>query len=115
MRSADSVERRSGFALGLYTTLSGALMSLTPVALNFAIEVYSWRTAWILAGVGILVLVVPIARWGIISQPADAGQAPHGAAKDALETGTRRDPDVEYPGRGYAVDGLFRCYSEQSR
>lgn len=78
-------ERRRGFALGLYATSSGALMSLTPVLLNLVIDAYSWRTAWILAGVGVFLLVVPIARWGIISYPSDVGQVPDGAATDLTE------------------------------
>ena len=78
-------ERRRGFALGIYATLSGALMSLTPVLLNLVIDAYSWRTAWILAGVGVLVLVLPIARWGIISYPSDVGQVPDGSARGLTE------------------------------
>jgi MFS family permease len=72
-------DRRRGFALGLFATASGALMALTPVFLNLVINAYSWRTAWIVAGIAILVIVVPIARWGMISYPSDVGQVPDGA------------------------------------
>ena len=78
-------DRRRGFALGLFATISGALMALTPVFLNLVINAYSWRTAWIVAGIAILVVVVPIARWGIISYPSDVGQIPDGAVTAAVD------------------------------
>lgn len=78
-------DRRRGFALGLFATTSGALMALTPVFLNLVIDAYSWRTAWIVAGVTVLVLVVPIAWWGIVSYPADVGQIPDGVPPVTLD------------------------------
>ena len=71
-------EKRRGLAIGLFATFTGALMGLTPVLLNFAIESTTWRTAWILAGITILLVVVPIGRFGIVSYPADRGDAADG-------------------------------------
>jgi len=71
-------ERRRGFALGLYTTGASLLIGFTPVLLNQAIEFTSWRAAWIIAAVAILVTVVPIGRFGIISYPSDIGEVPDG-------------------------------------
>ena len=51
-------ERRRGLVFGLMMTAVSALMSLTPVLLNLAIEAYSWRTAWRLAAVVVLDLVI---------------------------------------------------------
>jgi MFS family permease len=78
-------DRKRGFALGLFATFSGALMALTPVFLNLVIDAYSWRTAWTIAGVAILLVVVPIARWGIVSYPSDVGQVPDGVLPDATD------------------------------
>ncbi|MDH3605805.1 MAG: MFS transporter [Acidimicrobiia bacterium] len=79
-------ERRRGLVFGLMMTGVSALMSLTPVLLNLAIEAYSWQTAWRLAGVAIWLTVVPIAYFGIINRPADVGQRTDG--DDAPAVGT---------------------------
>ncbi|MEX1297169.1 MAG: MFS transporter [Candidatus Limnocylindrales bacterium] len=71
-------ERRRGFAFGIMTTASATLMALTPVLLGAAIGAYGWRVAWVLAAVAIWLVVVPIARWGIIDRPSDVGQWPDG-------------------------------------
>lgn len=71
-------DRRRGLAIGVFATATGALMGLTPLLLNLAIESTTWRTAWVLAGVAILLTVVPIGRFGIVSYPADIGDVPDG-------------------------------------
>ncbi len=73
-------ERRRGLAIGVFATLTGALMGFAPVLLNLTIEATSWRTAWVIAGVVILLVVVPIGWWGIVSYPADIGEVPDGSA-----------------------------------
>jgi MFS family permease len=84
-------QRRRGFVFGLMMTGVSALMSLTPILLNLAIEAYSWRTAWLLAAGAVWLIVVPISRFGIIDRPADIGQhidgdaAPRSAAESAQE------------------------------
>lgn len=71
-------DRRRGLAIGIFATATGALMGLTPLLLNLAIESTTWRTAWVIAGVAILFTVVPIGRFGIVSYPADIGDVPDG-------------------------------------
>ncbi len=71
-------ERRRGLVFGLMMTGVSALMSLTPIFLNLAIEAYSWRTAWRLAAVMIWITVVPIGYFGIINRPSDVGQQTDG-------------------------------------
>lgn len=83
-------EQRRGLAIGVFATLTGALMGLTPVLLNLAIEWTSWRTAWIIAGAVILVIVVPIGWFGMISYPADIGEVPDGRRHHG-ESATARD------------------------
>ncbi len=71
-------ERRRGLVFGLMMTGVSALMSLTPIFLNLAIEAYSWRTAWRLAAVMIWITVVPIGYFGIINRPSDVVQQTDG-------------------------------------
>ena len=71
-------DRRRGMALGILATSTRVLMSLIPVLLNLAIELYSWRTAWILSAVFVWVIVLPIARRGLVDKPSDVGQVVDG-------------------------------------
>lgn len=75
-------DRNRGLALGIMATAMGIMMSLVPVALNVAIEAYSWRTAWILSAVAVWIVVIPIARFRLIDRPSDVGQHPDGADPD---------------------------------
>lgn len=76
-------ERRRGFAFGVSTTTAATLMAFAPILLGTVIGVYGWRTAWVFAALAVWLIVVPIARFGIISRPSDVGQyadgdpAPH--------------------------------------
>ena len=71
-------ERRRGFAFGIMTTATAVLMSLTPILLGAAIGLVDWRIAWVIAALAIWLVVVPIARFGIIDRPSDVGQYPDG-------------------------------------
>ncbi|NNC93705.1 MAG: MFS transporter [Acidimicrobiia bacterium] len=81
-------QRRRGFVFGVMMTAVSALMSLSPILLNLAIEAYSWRTAWLLAAGVVWLIVVPIGFFGIIDRPADIGQHIDGdeAARAAADT-----------------------------
>jgi MFS family permease len=67
-------ERRRGVVFGVMMTSVSALMSLSPVLLNLAIEAYSWRTAWLLAAGAVWLIVVPIGWFGIVDRPAHVYQ-----------------------------------------
>jgi MFS family permease len=71
-------DRKRGTALGIFSTASAIMMSLVPVGLNLVIEAYSWRVAWIASGFVIWIVVIPIARFGMINYPNDVGQCPDG-------------------------------------
>ncbi|MDH3307679.1 MAG: MFS transporter, partial [Acidimicrobiia bacterium] len=75
------------------STAVSVLMALVPVGLNWVIETYDWRTAWLVAGVTIWAVVVPIARYGIVDRPEVVGQFPDGGARpdagDAVHAPTR--------------------------
>lgn len=67
-------ERRRGFVLGVVITVSGALMSLVPIALNQGIEAWGWRATWLASAAVIAIVVVPISWLGLIDRPSDVGQ-----------------------------------------
>jgi MFS family permease len=71
-------DRRRGTMLGIYSTGMGMLMALVPVGSSLVIEAVGWRMAWVVVGLVIWAVVVPIARWGMIDRPSDIGQFPDG-------------------------------------
>jgi len=70
--------RKRGTALGIFSTATGIMMALVPVGLNLVIEAYSWRVAWIASAIVIWIVVIPIARVGMINYPSDVHQFPDG-------------------------------------
>lgn len=86
-------ERRRGLALGVTTAAGGALMSLAPLVLSQIIEVLQWRSTWLIAAGAVLVVVVPIARWGMRDSPASVGQHVDGIPVDSsANSPARRNP-----------------------
>ena len=71
-------ENRRGTVLGIFSTGTAIVMALVPVGLSLVIEGYGWRVAWLTSAVMIWLVVVPIARFGMIDRPADIGQVPDG-------------------------------------
>jgi MFS family permease len=71
-------EKRRGTVLGIFTTGTAIVMALVPVGLSLVIEGYGWRVAWLTSAVMIWLVVVPIARFGMIDRPSDIGQVPDG-------------------------------------
>ena len=58
-----------GTALGLFSVLSNALMTMVPIGLAAIIAWVGWRSAWLVAAVIIVGTVVPIAVFGLRSMP----------------------------------------------
>ena len=71
-------EKRRGTVLGIFTTGTAIVMALVPVGLSLVIEGYGWRVAWLTSAVMVWLVVVPIARFGMIDRPSDIGQLPDG-------------------------------------
>ncbi len=69
--------RQRGLAIGIFATLSAALMALVPVALNAGISVVGWRDTWLWAGGFVAATVIPIGWFGLRSLPVGS----HAAAK----------------------------------
>lgn len=81
------VTTRRGAALGLLSTLGGALMGLVPVGLNQLIAWTDWRTAWLISGVVVLVSVPTIAVAGF------SGRREQGDKRD--DDHTKGPPDTD--------------------
>ena len=59
-----AIAERRGAALGVLSTVGGAMLGLVPLALNRLVEWTDWRTAWLISGAVVLVTVPSIGRWG---------------------------------------------------
>lgn len=79
-------ERRRGTAMGILSTGMRVLMSLVPVGLSIVIVSHGWRWAWVVAGLVVWAVVVPIARFGIVDRPSDVGQVPDGSLESQENT-----------------------------
>jgi MFS family permease len=75
--------RRRGLALGLVSALGAAGISLAPVGLEALISATDWRTAWMVEGIAVWVIVVPLALFGVRNSPADLGQRADGRPLDS--------------------------------
>lgn len=73
-------DRRRGFAIGVTTALGSALLSLFPLAAAAIIPAIGWRAAWIVTGLTIWLIVVPLAVRVMIDHPHDVGQEADGDA-----------------------------------
>ena len=94
-------ERRRGTALGIFSTGTAVIMATVPVVLSLIIDGWGWRIAWITAGISIWLVVIPIARIGMIDRPADVGQVPDGSAVDSKRPA--RDQALVDATRGEAI------------
>lgn len=64
-------DRRRGLAMGLNMAFGGILMALVPLVAAAGIGVVGWRASWVVLGLLVWVLVLPLARWGIASPATD--------------------------------------------
>ena len=62
---AYHVQRRLGTAIGIVTAIGSAGISLAPIGLEALIAEHGFRTAWLVQGVAVWVLIVPIALVGV--------------------------------------------------
>ena len=97
-------ERRRGLAVGLVTAVGGAMMPLTPIAMTPLIEVIGWRNAWLVAAAAVLLLVLPIARLGMIDRPEDVGQQVDGISDEEAASAA---PTGGYTRRQAVGTGMF--------
>lgn len=82
-------EARRGLAIGLAAGgMSAGQLVVIPLATALTLW-FGWRTSFFWLGLGLLVLVLPLAAWLVRSDPEEAGLRPYGAtgpARTAAET-----------------------------
>lgn len=66
--------RRRGTALGIVSAVGAAGISLSPILIERLITHLDWRTVWMLEGIAVWVIVIPLAVFFIRNRPADVGQ-----------------------------------------
>ena len=76
-------DRRRGLALAISATASISILSLAPLSFGSLIDQVGWRWSWVVLGIGVFAIVLPIARFGIVDRPEDIGQLPDGDRLDA--------------------------------
>jgi MFS family permease len=72
--TAHWFHRRRGMAMSVVSAVGAAGISLTPLLLERLIAHHGWRTAWLVEGVLVLAVVLPVALFGIRDRPGDIGQ-----------------------------------------
>ena len=83
-----------GTAIGIFSTVAGALMLMVPLGLAFVISEVGWRKAWVVAAAVIAVTVLPIAWLGLRSMPTGTGTQPNGSTSEApLESEAQSNND----------------------
>ncbi|PSL01515.1 MFS transporter [Haloactinopolyspora alba] len=71
--------RRRGTATGIVTAFGAIGISMTPLLMEGFVAEHGWRTAWLVEGLAIWAIVIPLALLGMRDRPADLGQLPDGA------------------------------------
>jgi MFS family permease len=66
--------RRRGTALGIVSAFGSAGISLAPILIERLIAFHGWRTVWLIEGLAVWAVVIPIALLAIRNRPADLGQ-----------------------------------------
>lgn len=73
------VQRRLGTAVGVVTAVGSAAISLVPIGLEALISAEGLRTAWLVQGIVVWVVIVPLALCGV-PRRRSGGSSPHGAS-----------------------------------
>jgi len=77
-------DRKRGFALAVTGTGTVALLAFAPLAFGSLIDWVGWRWTWVLIGAAIAIVIVPIARFGIVDRPRDRDQVPDGETSEVI-------------------------------
>lgn len=62
---AYHVQRRLGTAIGIVTAIGSAGISLVPIGLEALVATHGFRTAWLVQGIAVWALILPIALFGV--------------------------------------------------
>ncbi len=67
-------DRRRGLALGIVGAVGSAGISTAPILTERLIAATSWQQAWLIQGLVVWAVVIPLALFGLRNRPADLGQ-----------------------------------------
>lgn len=109
-------DRRRGTALGIVSAFGSAGISLAPILIERLIAFHGWRTVWLIEGLAVWVVVIPIALLAIRNRPSDLGQhidgrpasaAGHQRAAGATRAVALRTPYFWVLAAGVSTSGLL--------
>jgi MFS family permease len=88
---AYHVQRRLGTAIGIVTAVGSAGISLVPIGLEALVAAHGFRTAWLVQGLVVWAVVLPIALFGVPRRRRNEHDAvpavdapPPGSAREAM-------------------------------
>jgi MFS family permease len=84
-------DRRRGTAIGVTSAVGSALLSLVPLLSAFLIIQLGWRATWVVLGALVWLVLLPVARRGLIDKPVDVDQHVDGLDPDALAAAVAAD------------------------
>jgi len=109
-------DRRRGTAMGIVSAVGAVGISMTPLLAEALIAHHGWRTAWLVVGLAVWVIVIPIAIFGIRDRPSVFGQWPDGhtprdtaAASAAANWGVTRGVAMRHPFFWVVTAGVAAC------
>ncbi|WP_407319659.1 MFS transporter [Isoptericola halotolerans] len=73
-------DRRRGLVTGLVGAVGAVGISMTPLLLEGLMAEHGWRTAWLVEGLAVWAVVLPLALIAMRDRPERLGQRPDGAA-----------------------------------
>jgi MFS family permease len=70
--------RRRGTAMGIVSGVGAVGISATPLLVEGLIAEHGWRTAWLVEGIAVWLVVLPMALFAFRDRPESLGQRPDG-------------------------------------
>ncbi|WP_129668484.1 MFS transporter, partial [Phytoactinopolyspora endophytica] len=107
--------KKRGVATGIVSAIGAIGISMTPLVMEGFIAEHGWRTAWLVEGLAIWLVVIPIALLGMRDRPAHLGQIPDGVRKsdddgrDHVEWGATLAQTIRSPYFWVVTAGVAAC------
>ncbi|MFW6091732.1 MAG: MFS transporter [Actinomycetota bacterium] len=93
-------DRRRGTATGIVAAFGMVGISMTPIVAEALIASYGWRTSWLIIGLAVWLVVIPVALFGMRDRPSALGQWPDGREPSSgagVDWGVDRWTAVRHP------------------
>lgn len=109
-------DRRRGTAVGIVSAVGAVGISMTPLLAEALIAQHGWRLAWLILGLAVWLVVIPIGLFGMRDRPSDLRQWPDGrvpadasAARTAMNWGVGRAEALRHPFFWVVTGGVAAC------